>query len=67
MNHLEKNQIDIGSIKKYHKEFIRNSKWIFQTQQRCKIQRQNKIGLSPNDNKRMQSVDSVEIYAYVTR
>ena len=37
INHLEKNQIDIDSIKKNHKELIKNNKLILQTQQRSKV------------------------------
>ena len=61
------------SHKKYHKEFIKNNKLILKTQQRLKSERHyvfteeiNKIALSSNDDKRMQSIDSMETYAYGT-
>ena len=47
---------------------------MLQTQQRFKSERHNvfneiiiNIALSSNDDKRMQSIDSIEIYAYGTR
>ena len=53
------------------KEFITNNKLILKTQQRFKSERQNvfteeinKIALSSDDDKRMQSIDSIETYAY---
>ena len=51
---------------------IRNNKSILKTQQRLKSERHvfteeiNKIALSLNDDKRMQSIDSIETYAYGT-
>ena len=55
------------------KEFMRNNKSILKIQQRFKSERHNafieeinKIALSSNDDKRMQSIDSIEIYAYGT-
>ena len=35
INHLENNKTDIDSLKKDHKEFMKNNKLIFKTQQRC--------------------------------
>ena len=73
INYLEKNVIDINSLKKDHKEFIKNDKLILKTQQRFKGGRHNdfteeinKITLSSNDDKRMQSIDSIETYVYGT-
>ena len=70
INHLENNKFDLDSIKKY-KEFIRNNKVILKTQQRFRSEKHNvfteeinKIALSSNDDKRMQSIDSIETYAY---
>ena len=47
---------------------------MWKTQQRFKSERHNvfteeinKIALSSNDDKRMQSIDSIETYAYRTR
>ena len=71
INHLEKNTIDIDRIKENHKEFIKKDKSILKTQQRFKSGRRNgfteetnKIALSSNDDKRMQSIDLIETYAY---
>ena len=57
---LEKNKIDTDSIKKNHKEFIKNNKSISKIQQRFKTEMYNffnaeidKVGLSSNDDKRM--------------
>ena len=46
---------------------MRNNKLILQKQQRFKSQRHNKIALSSNINKRMQSVHSIETYVYEMR
>ena len=58
---------------KNHKEFIRNNKSILKILQGFKSQRHNvfieeinKIVLSSNDDKRMQSIDSIGTYAYGT-
>ena len=57
INYLEKNKIDIDSIK----EFIKNNKSILKIQQRFKSEKRNvfteeirKIALSSNDDKRVQ-------------
>ena len=72
MNYLAK-KINIDSLKKDHKEFIRNHKLILKTKQRFKLERDNvfteennKIALSSNDDKRTSSIDSIETYAYRT-
>ena len=69
INYLEKNKIYIDSIK----EFIKNNKSILKIQQWFKSERHNvfneeinKITLSSNDDKRMQSISLIEIYAYET-
>ena len=72
-----KKKIDINSFfcyKRKHTEFIRKNKLILKTQQRPKSEKHsvfteeiNKIAISSNDDKRMQSIDSIEIYAYETR
>ena len=66
-NHLEKNKVDVDKPK----EFMKNNKPILKTQQRFKSERHNafteeinKITLISNDDKRMQSIDSIEIFAY---
>ena len=69
IHYLEKNKIDIDNIK----EFIKNNKSILKIHQMLKSERHNvfteeinKIALSLNDDKRMQSIDSIETYAYGT-
>ena len=67
INHLEKNKTDIDSLK----EFVKNNKVISITQQRLKTERYNvfteeinKIALSLNDDKIIQSIDSIETYVH---
>ena len=77
INHLEKNKTDIDSVfcyKRKHKKSISNNKLILKTQQRFKSEKHNvftgeinKIALSSNDNKKVQSIDSIETFAYGTR
>ena len=71
INRLEKDKVDVDSLKEHQKEFIKNNKLILKTQQRYKRERHNvftdeisKIALSSNNDKRMQSIDSIETYAY---
>ena len=76
INYLVKNKIDIDSFfcyKRKHKEFIGSNKLILKTQQRFKSERYNvfaeeinKIALSSNDDKRIESIDSIEPYPYGT-
>ena len=73
INYVEKNEININSFEKDHKQFIKSNKLISETKQRFKSERHNiftekiiKIALSSNDDKRMQSSDSIETYAYGT-
>ena len=73
MNHLEKNETDVGSLKRDQTEFIKNNKIILKKQQILKSERHNvfteeidKIDLSSNDDKRMQSINLIEIYAHGT-
>ena len=68
---LEKNEINVDSLKKDRKQFMRNNKLILKTQQRFKSERHNvfteeinKVALSSNDDKIMQSIDLIETYAY---
>ena len=56
-----------------HNEFIENNKWILKTRQRFKSEKHNvfteeinKIALSSNHDERIQSIDSIETYAYGT-
>ena len=75
INYLEKNKTDIDSFSchKRKQRIRKNNKWILKTQQRFKSERHNvfteeinKIALSSNDDKIMQSNDSIETYAYGT-
>ena len=76
INHLDQSKIDIDSLfcyKRKHKKFIRNNKLILKTQQKFKTEihnvfteKINKIALSSNDDKRRQSIDSIETYGYGT-
>ena len=69
-NYLE-NWNNIDSLEKGHKEFIKNNKLISKIQQRFTSEmhnvftlENNKIALSSNDGERIQSIDSIETYAY---
>ena len=69
INHLEENIIDVDSLKEDQTEFIKSNKLILKTKQRFKSQKHNvfteeinKIALSSNDDKRIQSIDSNEAY-----
>ena len=71
INHLEKNKIDVDSLEIVHKEFITNNKLILKTQQRFRSENHNvftekinTIAWSSNDDKRIQSIDSTEIYEF---
>ena len=65
ISHLKKNNIDVDSLK----EFNTNNKSILKTQERFEseihnvfTEQINKIALSSYDDKRMQSIDSIETY-----
>ena len=64
--------VDVDSLKGDQLEFVKNNKLILKTQKKIKIQGNvfteeiNKISSSLNDDKRMQSVDLIETYAYGT-
>ena len=73
-SHLEKHKIDVDSLKEYQKEFTKNNKLTLKTQRRFRSEKHNvfteeinKIALSSNDDKRIQSIDSIETYAHGTR
>ena len=73
INHLEKNRIDVDILKKVHQEFIKNNKLILKLQQIFRKEKQNdftdqinKIALSSNDDKRIQSIYSIEICEHRT-
>ena len=69
MNHLEKNNMDVDSLK----DFIKSNKLILKAQERLKSERHNivteendKFSLSLIDDKRIQSICLIETYAYGT-
>ena len=72
VNYLEKNKIDIDNLlTKDHEQFIRNNKSILKTQESFKSDRYNifteeinKIAPRSNDYKRIQSIVSIELYAF---
>ena len=73
ISYLRKKKIGVDSLKEDQKEFVKNNKLILKTQQRFKSERHNvfteeinKIVLSSSDDKRMQSIDSMETYTYGT-
>ena len=66
------NKIDENTLREDQKEFIKNNKLILKPQQIFRNEKYvfteeiNKIALSSNDDKNMQSIDSIETYAYGT-
>ena len=73
MNYLEKNEINIDSIKKDHEEFTKRQWSNIKNTTRFKSERHivftddiNKITLSSNDDKRTQWIDLIQFYAYGT-
>ena len=59
----------MDSVKQNHKKFITINNSMLKTQQRFKSERRNvfseeinRVALSSNDDKRMQSFDSIKIY-----
>ena len=72
INHLGKNKNRVESLQEDHKQFLKN-KPIFKTQQifrsgkhRIFTAETNMIALISNDDKRMQSIGSIETCAYET-
>ena len=70
-NCFKKYKINVDSLKEDQKEFIKNNKLILKTRQRFESERHNifieeinKIAWSSNGDKRMQSIGSIETYAY---
>ena len=61
IKHLEKKKNDLDSLKKNHKNFIKNKKSILKIQQKFKSEEINKIVLNSNDDKRIHSIDLIEI------
>ena len=58
INYLEKKEINIDSFKEVKKEFIKNRLILWKTI--FFAEEINKIALSSNDDKRLQSIDLVE-------
>ena len=74
INQLEKNKVNIIILRESHNEFIKDNKLILKKQQRSESERHNdfteeidKIALSSNDDRKIQSVHSVKTYAYGAR
>ena len=66
ITHLEKNKIDVDTLKEDQKEFVKNNKIILKTKQIYKCERHNlfteefnKIDSGPSKDKRIQSIDVV--------
>ena len=55
----------MNNLRKYHEEFIKTNKTILKTQQRFTFLPKKTV-LTRNDDKRIQSVNSVETYQYGT-
>ena len=73
INHLSKNNLNENNPRQNHKTFIKKNKLILKSQQRFKCKKYNvftkqvnKIALSANDDKRIQSIDLIKTYAYRT-
>ena len=73
IKYIEKNVVNTDVLKENYKELIKNNKLTLRTQKRFTSESHNifteevnKISLSLNDDKRIQSIDSVETYAYGT-
>ena len=73
IDYLRKKKIDVDSSKEDQKDFGKNDKLILKAQERSKSERHNvftaeikKTALSSNDDKIIQSIDSIETYAYGT-
>ena len=65
-----KNKLNTDSLRENHTEFIENNRLILKLQQKLRSEKHvfteefNKIVLSANDDERIQSIDSIETYAY---
>ena len=71
INYLDKKEINADCLKEDQRKFVEKNKLILKTQQIFKSERLNvfteevnKIALGLNNNKRIQSVDSIETYAH---
>ena len=74
INFLGKYDTEVDNLRENHKEFVKSNKIILRSQQRFQSERNNlytkevnKIALCANDDKSIQSVDSIEICAYGTK
>ena len=72
INQLEKSKVNTESLRENHKEFMKSNK-LTSKAQRFKSERRNvlteeinKIALSSNDDKRIQSIHSIKTYGYGT-
>ena len=70
INQLEK-KLDIDSLRRKKKEFIKNNRLILKLQLRFRSEKHNvfteevnRIALNANDEKRLKSIDSTERFAY---
>ena len=68
---LEKNKLDKDSLRENYKEFIKNNRLILKSLQKFRVEKHNvfteevnKIALTDNDDKGMQSIYSIETYTY---
>ena len=68
---LEKNELDKDSLRENYKEFIKNNRLILKSLQKFRVEKHNvfteevnKIALTDNDDKGMQSIYSIETYTY---
>ena len=65
LNQLEKNKVDVESLKENHKEFIKSKKLMLKSQQRFKSKKHNvfteEINKIASSDKRIQSIDSIEM------
>ena len=66
-------KVDLGSLKKDNKEFIKNNKLILKSTQSFRSEKHyeyteevNKIALSANNDVRIQPIDSIETYTHGT-
>ena len=67
IKHLEKNKIDVERLKELQKELVKNNKLLLKRQQSFRSENHKVFTeeiKSLNDDKRMQSIDSIETYAY---
>ena len=71
INYLDKKEINADCLKEDQRKFVEKNKLILKTQQIFKSERLNvfteevnKIALGLNNNKRIQSVDSIETYTH---